>query len=242
MDKLKAIRLYKIGLSLPQGSTQSQHCFDLSIEADPTFSYAYFEKSVPYNKRGDYAEGFQLLNRAVKLNPKMHLGYRGWLRLVKVKDYQDCVEDLNQLSKIKSKNTLNAWGQNINYLMGLSYLGLQEPEKSIEYFDIAIEETKNVENMIVPFYKSIALYKLNQFKDSMKILEECIEQNENFLEAYHYSGKNHLQLGNIEDSKYYFERALDLYSLRSKIRNPYNEVFFECYRQDIIAEISHLLH
>lgn len=161
MDKLKAIRLYKIGLSLPQGSTQSQHCFDLSIEADSTFSYAYFEKSVPYNKRGDYAEGFQLLNRAVKLNPKMHLGYRGWLRLVKVKDYQGCIEDLNQLSKIKSKNTLNAWGQNINYLMGLSYLGLQEPEKSIEYFDIAIEETKNVENMIVPFYKSIALYKLN---------------------------------------------------------------------------------
>jgi tetratricopeptide (TPR) repeat protein len=238
MDRFKAIRLYKIGLSLPQGSIQSQYYFDLSIETDPTFSYPYFEKSVPYNKRGDYAEGFRLLNKAVKLNPKMHLGYRGWLRLVKVKDYQGCIEDLNQLSKIKSENTLNAWGQNIHYLIGLSYLGLQEYEKSIEYFDIAVEEIKNFKNVIVPFYKSIALYKLNQFKDSMKILEECIEQNENFLEAYYYSGKNHLQQGNIEESKYYFERALELYNLRCKIRNPYNEVFFECYRQDIEKGIS----
>jgi tetratricopeptide (TPR) repeat protein len=237
MSRIEALKYYKIGRNLPQGSKESQYFLNLSIESDSTFSYAYFEKSVPYNKRGDYAEGFKLLNKAVELNPKMHLGYRGWLRLVKIKDYEGCIDDLENLLKIKSKNTFNAWGQNIRYLLGICYLGLGEFVKAINYFNEAIVEKKEEIDLNIYLYKSIALLKLKRHKESIRILSNCISHNKNFVEAYYFLGKNHIELRNKEKSKFYLNIALKLYQLGYKIKNPYNEVFLECYEEDIKSDI-----
>src|SRR5690606_20632026 len=80
-----------------QGMFLSQKIFDILIFQNPDYSDAYFEKSVAYNKRGDYEKGFEILDKAVDINPEIHLGYRGWLRLNQIKDYQGCIEDLTTL-------------------------------------------------------------------------------------------------------------------------------------------------
>lgn len=241
MDRKEALRYYKKGISLPQGSLRSQYFLDLSIKSDSTFSYAYFEKSVPFNKRGDYAEGFRLLNKAIKLNPKMHLGYRGWLRLVKLKDYIGCISDLTKLQEIKSENRYNnAWGQNINYLIGISFFGLKIYDKAIKYFDFAIDENNKEIDLNYYLYKAIALFNTGGFEQSITCLKACIELNDNFTEAYYYLGLNYLKVEDLNKAKDNFNKAMNLYKQGYKIRNPYNEVFVELYVSDITNQLNKL--
>ena len=236
MNRTEALKYYKIGRGLPQGSKESQYYFDLSIKSDNTFSYAYFEKSVPFNKRGDYAKGFELLNRAVELNPRMHLGYRGWLRFVKLKDYNGCITDLKELQKIKSENTYNAWGQNINYLIGISFLGLKIYDKAIKYLDIAINENEEID-LNHYLYKAIALLSIEEFEQSIKYLKTCIDLNDNFTGAYYYLGLNYSKTEELNKAEDNFNKALNLYKQGFKNRNPYNEVFRELYLLDIEKEL-----
>ncbi|WP_077399118.1 tetratricopeptide repeat protein [Cellulophaga omnivescoria] len=238
MNRIEALKYYKIGRNLSQGSKESQHYFDLSIKSDNTFSYAYFEKSVPFNKRGDYAKGFELLNKAVELNPRMHLGYRGWLRLVKLKDYNGCINDLKELQKIKSENTYNAWGQNINYLIGISFLGLKTFDKAIKCLDIAINENGNLNHY---FSKAITLLRIEDFERSIKLLKICINQNCNFTEAYYYLGLNYSKTEELNKAENNFNKALKLYKQGFKNRNPYNEVFMEIYLFDFEIAIATLI-
>ncbi len=237
MSRAQALKYYKIGRGLQQGSRISQYYFDLSINLDPTFSFAYFEKSIPFNKRGDYARGFDLLNRAVVLNPKMHLGYRGWLRLVKLRDFEGAIKDLKKLQEIKIASNSKAWGQNINYLIGLSYLGLNRCDEALKYFEIAINETEH-SDLIISLYKAIALYRIKKYDQSIILLKACIDINLSFTEAYYYLGKNYLKINAYKRAKLSLSQALSLYEAGFKIRNSYNEVYLQLYRQDIINKLK----
>ncbi len=239
MSRTDAIKYYKMGRSLPQGSEESQHYFNLSIRADDAFSYSYFEKSVPYNKRGDYEKGFELLNKAVVLNPRMHLGYRGWLRLVKLKDYSGCIRDLNEFIKIKSKHTYIAWGENINYLLGICWLELGKSETALFHFNKAIDESIEV-NLKHYLFKSIALMSSDKYGKAIENLEFCVNNDSNFTEAYYYLGINYEKINNREKSKYYFSKAYSLLDNGFKIKNPYNESFREIYISDIEIKLNKL--
>ena len=48
-----------------QGSKESQLLFDKAISMGPKYAYAYYQKSVPYFKRGLFAEGLSLITKAI---------------------------------------------------------------------------------------------------------------------------------------------------------------------------------
>ena len=58
--------------------------YEKAIEYDQDNSDAWMERSVSFNKAGDFHKGFEYLDKAVELDPKLHLGYRGWIRLRKM--------------------------------------------------------------------------------------------------------------------------------------------------------------
>ena len=71
-----------------QGLNYSQMAFDEAIKLCPSFDYAYREKSVPYLKRGDFVTWKKLIDKAVELNPKQNLGYRGWCQYQFLRNFQ----------------------------------------------------------------------------------------------------------------------------------------------------------
>lgn len=83
-----------------QGYKQSQQGFDKAITLCPALSYAWFEKSVPYLKRGLFVEWRKLIDKAVELDPLQHLGYRGWCRYQFLRDYKGAIEDLEKLDQL----------------------------------------------------------------------------------------------------------------------------------------------
>jgi len=238
--RLAAIKYYKKGLKAPQGSVESQYFFDLSIQTDPTLSHAYFEKSVPYNKRGDYAEGYRLLDRAVALKPKLHLGYRGWLKLVKLKDYKGCISDLKELIRIKSDRVKNAWGENIHYLLGIALSGLYHYNDAIQEFTKALEDHDGKVNVNVFLYRGMAHLELTNLERAENDFLSCLKSNEYFTEAYYYMGILNAMRHQKAKAKLCFKKAMELYSKGYKNKNPYNEVFKELYLDTIWEKLESL--
>ena len=62
----KACELSYKAIEYRQGSKESQILFDSAIAVGPKFAWAYYEKSVPYFKRGFLHEGLQILNKAIE--------------------------------------------------------------------------------------------------------------------------------------------------------------------------------
>lgn len=125
-----------------QGSQQSQTQFDEAIALCPTLDYAYFEKSVPYLKRGQFIEWKKLIDRAVDLNPTQHLGYRGWCRFQFLRDYEGAIADLEKLGSLIGPNL--GYSVNGDYplaiALALCYKQLGNKQKAIEIIEAQLKQ------------------------------------------------------------------------------------------------------
>ncbi|WP_077399122.1 tetratricopeptide repeat protein [Cellulophaga omnivescoria] len=225
-----------------QGQYLSQKTFDILIFQNPNYSDAYFEKSVAFNKRGDYAKGFELLNEAVELKPKLHLGYRGWLKYHKVKDYQGSIDDLKRLDSLTPNFVDAPWGDNIHYVLGLSYKGLKQYKIALDEFDRSIETEKDSSwvNPYVFLYKGIIYNKLEKYEVAIKNLNVYLKQNyNNSPEAYFHKGIAFKKLNDLDSSKVCFKKSIELFNKGYKIKDIYNEVQDELYLSDIIEELKY---
>src|SRR5690606_35142215 len=104
--------------------------YEKAIEYDQDNSDAWMERSVSFNKAGDFHKGFEYLDKAVELDPKLHLGYRGWIRLRKMRDYDKALADFDRLDSL----TPNFVDANIDFLRGECYFGKKDYPKAIEMF------------------------------------------------------------------------------------------------------------
>lgn len=224
-----------------QESYLSQKIFDILIFQYPNYSNAYFEKSVVHNKRGDYKKGFQLLNKAVQIAPKDHLGYRGWLKLTKLKDYQGCIEDLTKLDSLTPDVVDAPWGENVHYLLGLSYKGLKKYDLAIKEFNKSIISQKDSSwvNHNLFLHKGIILSRQSKIKEALDNFNACLLNcYDKSPEAYFQKGVLYEKLNLQDSSKINFEKSLVLFKEGYAKKDVYNEVQDELYEEDIEDALS----
>jgi len=232
---------FKIGEEL-QGTYLSQTIFDILIWQYPEYSKAYMEKSVAFNKRGEYSKGFYYLNKAVKIDPVNNLGYRGWLRLVKLKDYKGAINDLEKLDSLTPNFEDYPWGENIHYLLGISYNGLGNLEQAKDEYNIYFNSEKDSSNlnpMAFVYYGNILL-KQDSLKKANKFFNIAISIDKNRTEAYYFKGIYFKKINELDSSNINFKKSLKLYDKGYKNQDSYNEVFQEIYRKDIEKGILNL--
>ena len=226
-----------------QGTCISQNLLDILIFQYPDYSDAYFEKSVAFNKRGDYEKGFELLNKAVELDCKLHLGYRGWVKLMKLKDYQGSINDLKRLDSL-TPNTVDApWGDNIHYLQGLAYKGLKEYDLSIEQFDKSVNPQKDSSwvNHNLYLYKGIILKEQNRYEEALNHFNTCLKYcYYKSPEAYYHKGTTYIKLNLLDSSKACLEKSLILFKEGYAHKDKYNEVQDELYLSDIEDRLNEI--
>ncbi|MBA5629239.1 tetratricopeptide repeat protein [Moheibacter lacus] len=232
---------FEIGETL-QGTYLSQTIFDILIWQYPNYSNAYMEKSVAFNKRGEYSKGFSLLNKAVDIDPSNHLGYRGWLRLVKLKDYKGAIGDLERLDSLTPNFEDYPWGENIHYLLGICYNGLGDFKRAKYEYNIYFNSEKDstyLNSMAFVYYGNILLEQdsLNKANDLFNI---AIKIDKYRTEAYYLKGIYYKKINELDSSNINLKKALKLYDDGYKNQDSYNEVFQEIYRNDIEIEILNL--
>lgn len=216
-----------------QGSLLSQKMFEILKSQYPDYSDAYFEQSVAFNKYGNYTKGFELLDKAVDLEPELHLGYRGWMKLRKLRDFDNAIKDFDRLDSL-TPNVVDApWGEDIDFLRGECYFGKKDYQKAIELFNRNVKNQKEDWADIHSFvYLGLCEYELGNYKKAITEFQRALNQSERTPESYFGIAKAYQKLGEIEKAKENILKAEE--NINSKRDDYYNEFLNEIYLSEIL--------
>ncbi|MCF6295795.1 MAG: tetratricopeptide repeat protein [Flavobacteriaceae bacterium] len=216
-----------------QGVYLSQSMFNILTFQHPDFSDTYFEQSVSFNKRGDFSKGFQLLNKAVEIDPKLHLGYRGWIRLRKMRDFDKALIDFNRLDSLTTNFVDAPWGEDIDFLRGECYFGNNDYQKAIDFFNRSVNNQKEDWADIQTFvYLGICEYELGNYEKAVSEFKRALNQSENTCEAHFGLAKTYQEMGNLEKAKEHILKAEE--NIGYKRNDIYNEFLNEIYLSEIL--------
>lgn len=209
------------------------HRYEAAIEYDQINSGAWMERSVSFNKTGDFNQGFKYLNKAIELDPELHLGYRGWIRLRKMRDYDKALIDFDQLDSL-TPNVVDApWGEDIDFLRGECYFGKKNYQKAIEMFNRGIKNQKEDWADIHSFvYLGLCEYELGNYKKAVTEFQRALNQSKHVPESYFGMAKAYQKLGKCEKSKVNILKAEENVNLKRD--DYYNEFLNEIYLSEIL--------
>ena len=209
------------------------HDFETANESDQENSDALMERSVDFNKAGDFRKGFEYLDKAVALDPASHLGYRGWIRLRKMRDYDKALIDFDRLDSL-TPNVVDApWGEDIDFLRGECFFGKKDYQKAIELFKRNIKVQKEDWVDIHSFvYLGLCEYGLGNYEKAILEFQRALNQSKYTPEAYLGIAKAYKNLGEIERAKENILRAEE--NIAYKREDFYNEFLDEIYLSEIL--------
>ncbi len=215
-----------------QGFSVSQEALDKAIELCPTNDYAIWEKSIPFLKRGDFVTWKKLIDRAVELNPKMHLGYRAWCRYQFLRDYEGALADFNELEKIYPNNL--GYSQNgdyhLNIAKGICLSATGKKQEAINVFEQQINQ-KDYHVGLYDYYQlGVTYFELGNYD---KALENFEKQSKiyDFADNIYFKAK----VSKIRNKDYLDLKRLSLktYDEGKRMKDPYTHHYNKVYRKQI---------
>ncbi|MFN7259933.1 MAG: tetratricopeptide repeat protein [Cyclobacteriaceae bacterium] len=223
-----------------QGSRKSQEKFDKAIEQCPTLDYAYMEKSVPYLKRGDFVTWKKLIDKAVELNPTLHLGYRGWCRYQFLRDYRGAIKDFERLDTLFPHDI--GYSQNGDYQLtivkALCYSAIGEKGKAIQIIESQLFK-KGYSPMVYDYlHLGVLKMETGDLNGGIDFLTKSIALNDYLAEPYYYLGLIYKSKNLKVEYKTAMEKAKAYYLKGYKRFDPYTHPMHKVYLSDIDRELS----
>lgn len=217
-----------------QLSLQSDRYYKLFLEKYPNTHEAYMSRSIPYNKVGDHTTGFVMLNRAVELAPTLYLGYRAFVKLYMMHDYEGALHDCLRLDSLTSYAKPGVWGEDMDMVIGLCYLQLNDLQKAHSRFTNSIdritkENGKQWNSARTFLYLGITLMKEKAYSQAAHVLDELIQLNPNYSEAYYYKARCLSAQKDLKNAEATLEKCKQVFEKYGAERNPYFELPYQIY-------------
>lgn len=222
-----------------QGSKESQIHFDKSIALCPTFEYSFYEKGVPYVKRGQNADWKPLIDRAVELKPKEFLMHRGWCNYMFLHNYQAALDDIDELERI-TEYDLGMTGDgnfHLNIIRALCYRGLGDTTKAIEMIEKQVNQPDYDAGLYDYFYLGVMYWQTKQYNKSHKAFLKQKDLND-VADVNYYLALTYNQLGDYEAYRNTLLKALNQYEKSEHIYNGYRHYEDEVFKSDITTEME----
>jgi len=240
-DCKSACHLAEEAITYPQGSWQSQTLFDQSIKNCPTFAYSYFEKAVPYAKRGSMDTWKVLIDKAVELEPVDYLSQRAWYHFFFTHNYKSALEDLEVLQDIYKDIDIGETGDglyHLNVMKALCLKGLGEKQKAIACIENQLAKTDHYLGMYDYLHLGVLYLEEGQVDKALACLDKQLEHYD-FSEVHYYIA-HCLKLMNNDsvEVRAHLNKALMLYKAHEKMHNSYRQLVDEIYEQDIIDALK----
>lgn len=223
-----------------QGSKKSQIHFDKSIELCPTFAYSYYEKAVPYAKRGAMDEWKILIDKAVEYSPEEYLEQRGWYHFFFMHNYKAAIADLDTLQDLYGDQDIGVTGDamyHLNIMKALCYKGLGQKEKAIRCIEDQMTKEYHHPGLYDYLHLGVLYLETGNLQNALEALTIQIEQHP-WSEAYFYRAMVHKQLQNKEACTKDLNLALTQYRQGEKLRNSYRQIVDEIYELDILEALE----
>lgn len=228
----KACEIYNIASEL-QGTTQSQEAFDYAIKLCPTFSNLYREKSVPYLKNGDFVTWKTLIDKAVELDPKMNLGYRGWCKYQFLRDYKGAIADIEALEKIYPTGYLG-YSANGDYELHIAkaicYSALGQKAKAISIIENQLAKKDHNIGFYDYYQLGVTYFELGKYDKALENFEKQSKQND-FAENIYFKSK----VAKIRNKDYLDLKKLALksYDEGKTMKDGYTHHFNKVYKSQM---------
>jgi len=166
-----------------------QRCLDEGLAKDSTVARLWQEKAMPYFKARKYEIGMGFIDKAVRFDRKNWLPYRGFIKCIFSKQYNDAITDF-QAAKTAFGNDY-IMDHTYNFYIALCYLQRNEymQAKILLKQDVDAMFQKNGEAWVNPtslFYYGIAMYELTEYADAITIFNRALVQYEHFSDAKYY--------------------------------------------------------
>lgn len=230
-DCKKACELYNQASDL-QGFRASQEGFDRAIELCPDFSNAYMEKAVPYLKNGDLATWKILIDKAVALDPKRHLGYRGWCKFQFLRDYKGAVLDLEELKKYYPEDLGRSQNgdYNLDVVKAMSYSALGQKEKASGIIERLLTTRGYVKGMFDHYQLGVTYFEQGKYDKALENFEKQSKEYD-FAENIYFKSK----VSKIRNKDYLDLKmlALKTYDAGKTMKDGYTHHFNKVYRKQI---------
>ena len=226
----------------PQLTMQSDLYYRLILEKYPNTHEAYMSRSVAYNKTGEHSTGFSLLNKAVELAPTLNLGYRAFVKLYMMHDYEGALQDCLRLDSLTSYAKPGVWGEDMDMVIGLCYLQLNDYQKARVRFTNSIntvtqESGKAWISPRVFLYLAITLMKEQAYKQAIQVLDELVQMNPDFSEAYYYKAQCYSSIKDSKNAEKTIEKCKQVFEKYGAEKNAYFELPYQIY-PSMLSDLS----
>jgi len=238
----RACELSYLAIEYPQGSKESQALFDQAIEVGPKYAWAYYQKSVPFFKRGMFADGVTLINRAIALEPRNYLYYRAYWYFYNL-SYDHAIRDLEALyTTHKSGYTTTPSGElEMRLILAMALGQTGRASEGIAWIEDLMERYREQ-----PYLKGLydhhclgILYLENDQLDLAEVeFQEQLKVNDRFADTYYYLGLLKEKQRQPEEAKKYFRRAMSMFNGEEE---GYSVNFFLAYNvheDDVVRQLE----
>lgn len=222
-----------------QGSKASQEHFDISIKNCPNFDYSYYEKAVPYAKRGLIREWKKLIDKAVKLNPKEHLSNRGWYHFFFMHNYEAAIKDIEQLDQLVDYDIGHTGDAtyHLNVMKALCWKELGETEKAIKILTDQMGKEDHHIGLYDYLHLGVLYLESGEYEEALQKLDKQIEMND-LSEIYFYKALCFKKLNKQDEYHNNLKESLKYYQNETSMSNSYRELVDEIYLIDIENELT----
>ncbi|MCB0546927.1 MAG: tetratricopeptide repeat protein [Phaeodactylibacter sp.] len=223
-----------------QGSFQSQQHFDRSIELCPDFAYSYMEKAVPFLKRGAFIQWKKLIDKAVELDPKEYLGYRGWCRLQFLRDYEGAISDIERLKALVDYDIgfCQTGDYHLNIALALCYKELGQLDKARSLFEEYLQAEGAYVGLYDFYHLGVLEYETGNYQTAIEHLTRQIRENDYLGETYYFLALAHKALGNEQEYLSHLKTAKVYYETGKFRTDTYTETIDKIYLTDILEELE----
>ncbi len=224
-----------------QFSKEYQTVLNESIEIDPTFDYAYWAKSIAYLKSGDFVTWKKLIDKAVELKPKEHLGYRGWCRYQFFRDYKGAIEDIEKLDSLVDYDIGQSQNgtYHLNIAKGLCYKAIGEKEKAMAILEkqIKLNEEENFVGAYDYLHLGVLYLETEKLEKAVETFKKQSKNNQ-LAENQYYLAMTYLKLDKPTEYKSCLDKAKELYIVERRMTDPYSNPMDKIYLKNIENEIK----
>ena len=239
--KYKACKKAEQKNGLYQFDGRYQAILDESIAIDPTFDYPYWAKSIAYLKSGDFVTWKKLIDKAVELDPKTHLGYRGWCRYQFFRDYKGAIEDIEALDRLVDYDIGQCQNgvYHLNIAKGLCYKAIGEKEKALQIISEQIIENEKQDFVGAYDYlhQGILMFELDNVDEALIVFEKQQAYND-LAENQYYLALIYERLGDTEKFRKAIQLAKTYYVNGDRVRDAYSNPLDKIYLEDIEKELE----
>ena len=178
---------------------------DTLLKKDSTNAVFWYRRGAIQLQRGDTSAALSAMQTSVQKEPMF---MEPMLDIASVYAARSDSNAITVTNKIIRMSPDPRFASQAKFIQGLYYSNKNDKTKAIACFDECIKSDYTFLDAYIE--KGLLLYDQKDFKAALAVFEQTIQVSNTFAEGYFNAGRCEEALGNKEEAKSYYEKALGL--------------------------------